>query len=535
MQSVAIVYTFNNASEKAFEILKKITNINFKFDTLMNLTTIFSKKEDLEKAIKMAEAIYNDCDNPDKVFLLKYNSVMSSLKFFGINEALRIAHQFNSENEQEEKEKSYILSNLILQIVQNGEIEKAKAFLEEIKDKGHKFYALQSIVIHYLNDNMFDKALECLKETDDYYHKSYILQEIARNLIDNKKNAQASELLNQAFDYTKKVDNDDELSFLIEGIVVLWGRLENYDKALEAIKLLDNPYQKSYILQNAALVIYNEGNRNKEKANEFVSLAIKYASEIDDEVERENEIERDSIYESITIILANIDEIEKAIELANSIEIPYYKIYAIQSIVSIIDERGESNKAKELLIHLISLLKGIDDFQERIETLSALGYCVENSQNIDKKLMFDALLEEAKEIRKKYKKNDGIAKIAVSLAYSGYIDEAMEIVSNLENGFDKAFALYQIASSPQIADGEKEDQKEILNSALEIAKEIENKENKLLCFENIIGMMAYYEYTDEAIENALLIPEKTSKLLILKRIALTTLDGVNMIMDRNSF
>ena len=379
------------------------------FNDILDIALKLVNKGEKEKAIKIIEAAYDSAtsmlprDRSDRWEIL----IKIALKCDEIESevAKRIKDEvFNSFRSTNSGTKSYLLKRNLVELIENGNINKVKTIITEIlpvNNKGDN-EILESIAVRFAEEGATKEAFEIarlIEKCEEYDRRHYALDAIIhKSLI--VENVTAKELLQEAY---LSYRNAEISPWSLEEIAVKFALEGNTNKALEITSSIENPGAKlgafvriakialaraneqlvtqiieetinigrstniAYFdggfwlpryLSYAAFMIDRVGNHDR--ALKVINEAIDTAQSLEDLFLRFESLK------DIVSVLVLMHNVEKAFELARSIEDPEERVFA--------------------LVNIVLKLHQIEEIKEEIikETKRSIGEALRQGMNFDR-------------------------------------------------------------------------------------------------------------------------------------------------------
>jgi len=257
-------------------------------------------------------------------------------------------------------------------------------------------------------------------------------------------------------------------------------KLANENKFEEAIKKAESvkdKQEKAMLLCTIAEAMIYE-NR-KENAISLLNDALKTAREIEEKLFQSLAIGK------ISFTMAIAGETEKAIEMARSITSDSEKVYAMKRISDVLVNENEIEKAKGILQEAEKIIGKMRNGIGKIISIETVSYALIYIGETDRALN---LLKYAENMAEKFDDEDAstaytsIARIMVEL---GKFDDAMRLIKNIRNGYDKAWLISDIAYERADAG--------LLEEAVKIARQMKYKYGAVSVLSKIVLMMSKFK------------------------------------------
>jgi len=256
-------------------------------------------------------------------------------------------------------------------------------------------------------------------------------------------------------------------------------KLVNENKFEEAIKKAERARDRQekimLLCMIAEAMIYE--NR-EEEALSLLNDAFKTAKEIKEKLFRSLAIGR------ISFTMAIAGEVENAIEMTRSITDNSEKVYALVRISDVLMNENEIEKAKEILEESEKAVDEIQDGIGKFLSIRTLAYAFIGIGGRNKAL---DLLKHAENVTENM--NDENASIAFNLIAQmmielGRLDDAVRLIKNIRNEYDKAWLMSDIAYEMADAD--------LLEKAVKMARQVKRKYETISAFSKITSAMSKF-------------------------------------------
>jgi hypothetical protein len=397
--------------------------------------------------------------------------------------------------DQKQKLDAYRL--IVEALIDRKEMEEAKAVIKialglaEVSEY-YKLQSLEWIAQALINTKDFETALAAAKALEDNVSKNKILVDIANaqkkhdpaefdetSERDVKNEILESEEEEKIIQYDLKqaeaIEFEDKKAAELIKIalrLVMKGRREQAiqvaNQALIVAKGIEYEEIKARLFSKVAAALVKAGEN--EKASEVVSWVLKLVEEI--EAKYESNI-ADSIFKPSKSLalnlmaraLAEVDELNRALVVAEAIRSKSRKSNALIEIAYILAKKGDRLKAKEIANKALIIAETIDDSYKKNVLKSDVAYFLSLSGNFNKaQKVVDFMNDD-------YIKDFALCNITFGMSEAGEFDEAIGIVNIINDNLLKVnsltFISKEISKTGDTARGAK-----AANLALETAEAI---------------------------------------------------------------
>ena len=159
--------------ERALEIAKFIGKKQIRSEALARIAR-FSDANLFEKAINVARSIENE-----EMLIEALSKVAMEIARGGLNYDDILAEILERSKNLDEFERSKLLTNVIIDMVEIGDVKKAIELSNKISDEIYLSESLFYVVVGLLKENELNKAIETANKIFDDYWKSRAFSEIA--------------------------------------------------------------------------------------------------------------------------------------------------------------------------------------------------------------------------------------------------------------------------------------------------------------------------------------------------------------------
>jgi len=274
--------------------------------------------------------------------------------------------------------------------------------------------------------------------------------------------------------------------------------LVNEDKFEEAIKRAEeikDEHKKSMTLCMIAEAMIYEGR--KKEAILLLDEAFKIAKETKDGLWKSLSISK------IAFTLAVAGKVSKALKIADNIELHLEKVYAMVRISHLLANRNKVEEANKVLKEAKEIIDEIRDDISKIVLIENIAYAFVKIGEIGK--AWD-LMERVKIMAEKLEEDEASMAYTLTIQFMieiGKLNEALELIENMMNEYDKAWLISDVAYMKRDMD--------LLMRAFKIAKKMEDSYEKVSIMTKIASIMSELEKkkeADELIKESIKILEK---------------------------
>lgn len=358
------------------------------FNDILNVAFNLANKGEKEKAIKIIEAAY---DNAELVYsYLERWDILIKIAIPCDEIELELAKRIKEEvfdriRSTPDYSKSYALKENLLELIEKGEIDKVRKVIREILPVKNTWdnAVLEKIAVRFAEKEATKEAFEIarfIQPLEEYNRRWYALDAVIRKSV-AEENIAAEELLQEAY---LSYQNAEISPWGLENIAVKFALEGNTNKALEIARSIENPGAKLGAFTRIAIrlaptnellvtqiieetinvcrstnIAYSDGGfwssrylsyaafmldrvENHDKALKVINEAIYTAQSLEDIFLRLESLK------DIVSVLVLMHKVEKAFEIACSIEDPEKKAFAL---VKIIPELHQTEEAKVEVIN----------------------------------------------------------------------------------------------------------------------------------------------------------------------------------------
>ncbi len=476
-----------------FWIKEKGTYTDLQYEVMIeSANCIISISKKIICLIEIASVLYRQKKNDKSILLMK--------------KAIEFA--INIENKDD---KDAAFKNLSIGLVNIDMLDYTLEFVDNIYDANHKNNCLEIIANSLSKQGLFTNALECVRDINDVWKKCEVLNIISTELAYHEKLDEALALIKDISDEYWKGCALTKISTKLENDGKYAESASLMNEALICCKNIDIQYLKSALFKEISNEFFKQ-----EKYNESISTmqtAIELANGIEDEYEK-----RWAIFENSIALLnqGKISEyafvLERALDVARNAHDDYYSINslieisiellklgdltngilvlkeALKKTYNVRDELTKSNFLNPVSIELSKIgkldeaLKVIsnirDESQKYYATKIYLYYEFINSENYNKILsvMYNNI-GHLNGITDNLTRKSILQYYSIELAKNDKIEEALKTALGISDDFWKCFAIADI-SSVLTKKGNLTESENLMNKALELAKQISYEEDK---------------------------------------------------------
>ncbi|HEC82629.1 MAG TPA: hypothetical protein ENI53_01940 [Thermoplasmatales archaeon] len=257
-----------------------------------------------------------------------------------------------------------------------------------------------------------------------------------------------------------------------------------FEGAIRKAKEVEDKHEKSMIFcMIADAMVYED---KKEEAISLLNEAFEVAKEIEEEFSRSLSMSK------IAFIMAIAGNVEEALKMASNIEAPSERIYAMVKISQLLKDVDGIEEARKILEEAERITDEMHDGIWRFISIKTVAYAFVNIGEVDKAW---SLIEHAKNMAEKFDEKDASVAhtlIAQFMMELGRLNEAMELINNIREEYDRAWLLSDVAYMKRDID--------LLKKAVKIARKMEPRYEKVSVITKIASIMVEWKKKQEADE-----------------------------------
>jgi len=266
-----------------------------------------------------------------------------------------------------------------------------------------------------------------------------------------------------------------------------------FEEAIRKAEGIENKHEKSMTFCMIAEAMIYEG-----REKEAISL-LNEAFEIAEEME---EFSQSLSMSKIAFTMAIAGKIEEALKMASNIEAPSERVYAMVRISQLLKDGDGIERARKILEEAERITEEMHDGIWKFISIKTVAYAFVNIGEVDKAWN---LMEYAKNMAEKFDDDASIAytSIAQFMVKLGRLNEAMELIENIREEYDKAWLLSDVAYMKKDID--------LLKRAVKIARKMESTYEKVSVMTKIASITAELgkrKDADELIKECIRISEE---------------------------
>ncbi len=330
-----------------------------------------------------------------------------------------------------------------------------RAYQDAIKEAQKSSWALRMIAVALAEAGQFDRAIQTLnlalqnvRTGEDAVNRSVDLSGIAISL------AKAGQF-DRAIQVAQKFDYAWDCWHALSEISKMLAEAGQFDRAIQiALKIWD-PEVRSLALGKIAEELAKAGQSNR--ANQIFNLAIQIAQKSG----------CSSALGKIAKVLIKVGQIDKAnqifnlaIQTAQEIEDEFDRFVELKDIARALAEVGQIDRA-------LQITQKIEDTAERSAMLREIAEVLAQARQ------FNQALQIAQKIENEEDRSGAFKGIAEALAKVGQFDRAIQIAQKIKNAMDHSLALKEISVALTQA-GHFNRANQTFNLAIQEAQKIEN-------------------------------------------------------------
>ncbi len=307
-------------------------------------------------------------------------------------------------------------------------------------------------------DSLIQEALQIATNVEDALSRSETLRQIADELMKSGRKEQAKDVLKQALDTTMDIKEEGQRSRTLCDIATLMVKFGMKDQALATFR---QAMESAKGIPREVERIWNQHD---------VALKMAKVGLFDDAVRAAKEIRNDwvrsvTIYDIVSRAMVEVGLFERALKVAESIELLYWRLRALVSVATVMAKAGQRNKAIRALEQVLQLTWELKEEQDR-----------------------DTILGE----------------VALGMVKAGLFDRAVKIAGKIKDEERRAFTYGDIAEEMSKI-GEKQMAYMLSIRALNIAMGIKQTNRHLTALSGIAFRLAnagFYDLALRAAKNA---------------------------------
>lgn len=355
---VANIYVKIDQNNKAGELLANVlkTSEPGKYPSsyinlLSDVAFTYIKMQDYEKVQYVADMIngssaYNRCN------VLAYIAIELNKKG-QTKQALEILSQA-CEIVKTTKDQSD-LTCIIGAYIKIQQPEKASQMVDMVENVLEKSDLLRNIAISYAKSKEYEKAIQVANTIGYTKRKCETLIEIATQIINSGQKDKATEIITQVMS-VDRIDLDiKDWNTILCDITGYYVQSKNIQKAIETANAIEEYSSRVICLTNISVELAKNGQRND--SLKILSQAC--------EVANKSQEDHDRLLAILSSDYLQIQEYEKAIQLANEIKDTLKKADMLIEIAIQYNKINEDNKASEVFYQAVQIANTIENVESK--------------------------------------------------------------------------------------------------------------------------------------------------------------------------
>ncbi len=408
--------------EQALKLAKSLPVNSFQGSILLDISSTLAEAGEWEQALEVAELIKNDYAQEDASTELvpDLNSISrvrnealfriaDALTEAGkLEQALQVAQSIKAEDSEFDFNQQYVLGNIARELAIAGDFEKALEVARSTEDKSDD----SDVAIELAKAGNLDAARQIAasleNEYEEGYHKVSILKEVAAQLTNAGK-------LDEAKEIVQSVESEEDQGTILISIVQALAKAGQVEEALQLAQQAPED-QKMRVVGGVA---------------EVMALTA-FLKSVNILQSLENNEAKIWVMRNTAVALAVAGQVDRALQLAESVEIPYYNPASASLLGTVavnFAKLGNLDRALEIT-------KSIDE-SYRWRTLGDIAIELATAGEVEQSL---ALAESVDQYQ-----DSLFAVVASKLAEVGEVEQALQLSENKEDADSQANILGGIA------------------------------------------------------------------------------------------
>lgn len=498
---------------QAFNFAEEISNEWTKICALNQLAEILSQQGEEDSAKNVVnrglEVFETIGDNHNKAYLLsemaRILAELGDIRAIDIaNRALLIAETSGT---------GWVVTEVVRGVTQ-------LCFLENHKDRENE------------TENILNRALELAEKIEYIPAKAAALSAVAQALVKRGAKDKAADIANQLLGISPLTDDDKRtkegaLRGIAKALVQVRERNRAIDVAncaLTVAETIKNMRDKAYALSQLAQVLIELGE--KKKALEIVSEALISAEAVEDEANKGNALTW------VTQSLVSVGNFEQALAVVEAIE-HKYRVGVLRGVMPVLVKVENKDKAVNVANQALSIAQTVENPQTKVDLFAKLAlalFHIGHKETKDKALnVVDRALAITKTLENQETKALALNEIAQVLNEMGeqpnrisaleIVEQALVVAERLSKEENKVW-MFRAVALTLIKIGELDKAIDIINRALDIAKEIEdeNQADALLQVAYLFSLLGNKDKAVDVANQALAAVDHYNKAIALRRV-----------------
>jgi tetratricopeptide (TPR) repeat protein len=488
LSDISEVFAIAGLGDQALKAVQAVRNDSTRVSALATLAELFGQAARPESAMKAANEAIDAIETTDDAswksgILLKIGMVWA--KAGRLHPAVETAEQAVEAAEAVSPVwKVRILAeagNLLAEAGQPGQaaevLDNALAGAYALEEMSDRAIALIGITRELIQAKRFERAVEVANEAmrtidaEEDAERSRLLAEIAMILVDARQLERAVEVAGDALASIRATMDgsyvDNELGYIAR-VLADGGDLE---RAVDVAREIENEWHRADTLADLSVTLVRAGQtnlatqiarstENEWKRTETLASLAKVLAETGElalALELTEEIllaiqplttgwPRVDAFPAMAKALMEVGRLEKGAQVAKAIETQRSDAPALVASAGALSEAGQPDRAFEVAEKAILAADGIDDLQERCDTLNELIRILVKINRRDRAVELIRRIERiAPTVEAGAPRGNTLTRLGETLAAIGMPDKAIEVARVIENDWQKAGVLADIA------------------------------------------------------------------------------------------
>jgi hypothetical protein len=241
----------------AFELSKKIWNIDDRYIYIRSVLSKLGKQRNIEHAIEFAQGI-TDFSNKSRALASISTELVQKGKVEEGASMIKEAHSI-AWGICDESEKSSALKYISTELVQQGKVEEALACARGISVEWRKSSALKYISGELAKQEKIEEALECARGISDDYNKSVALKSISCEFIKKNHLVESALALQEAHAFARGICDESKKSSVLHDISTELVQQGKVEEALTCARGISIEWRKSRVLRDISTELFQQG------------------------------------------------------------------------------------------------------------------------------------------------------------------------------------------------------------------------------------------------------------------------------------
>lgn len=382
-------------------------------------------------------------------------------------------------------------------------------------------------------ENILNRALELAEKIEYIPAKAAALSAVAQALVKGGTKDRAADIANQVLGISPLTDDDKRtkegaLRGIAQALVQVRERNRAIDVAncaLTVAETIKNMRDKAYALSQLAQVLIEVGE--KEKAVEVAIEALTAALAVEDEGNKGN------VLAWVAPSLVSVGNFDQALAVVEAMEHKNYRVGVLRAIIQVLAKAENKDKAANAANQALLIAQTVDNSQTKVDLFAKLAlalFHIGQKETKDKALdVVDRALAITKTLENQETKALALNEIAQVLNEMGeqpnrisaleIVEQALVVAERLSKEENKVWVFRAVALT-LIKIGELDKAIDIINRALDIAKEIEdeNQADALLQVAYLFSLLGNKDKAVDVANQALAAVDHYNKAIALRRV-----------------